>query len=87
MGFTAMGQTWLPSKEPFPPHTISNSTSSNTAGRRALGRGLEFLQIVDPVQTNEGQPSIPEILHLLQEKVNHLTPTIENLHVLANALE
>ena len=36
---------------------------------------------------NEGQPSVPETLCLLGEKVNHLTPTIQNLWELANALE
>ena len=31
MGCTAMGQIQLPSKEPFLPHAISNTTSSDTA--------------------------------------------------------
>ena len=66
MGFTAMEQTWCLVKSLFLPHTVSNTTSSNTAGRWAQGWGLEFLQIVDPVQMNEGQPSVPEILCLLQ---------------------
>ena len=46
-----------------------------------------FSYFVDPAQMNKGQPSIAETLCLLQEKVNRLTPTIQNLHVLANALE
>ena len=60
-GFTAMGRTRLPSKEPFPLHTISNSTSSNTAGRWALGWGLEFLQS-DCLGGKEG-PTSYEVLH------------------------
>ena len=82
-----MGRTRLPSKEPFPPHTVSNTTSSDSAGRRAPGRGLECLQIADPVRMNEGQPYVPDILQSLREKVNRLTPMVQNLQVLANALE
>ena len=45
------------------------------------------IKIVDPEWMNEGQLSIPETLCLLWEKVNHLTPTIQNLWVLTNTLE
>ena len=42
--------------------------------------------IVDPVRTNEGQPSVPETLlyvydTTVREKVNRLTPTVQNLHM------
>ena len=85
MSCMAMGQIQLPSKEPFPPHAISNTTSSDTAGSQALGQCLEFLQIVDPEQMNKGQPSVPKTLCLLQDKVNCLTPTIQNLQDLTKA--
>ena len=50
-------------------------------------RNLRGLGFVDPERMNERQPSIPKTLCLLQGKVNHLTPTIQNLWELTNALE
>ena len=65
MGCMAMGQIRLPSKEPSPPHTVSNTTNSVSAGRQGPGQGLECVQIVDLEWVNEGQPSIPKKLCLL----------------------
>ena len=55
---------------------------------RGQGRGgKQWRQLVVLEQMTKGQLSIPETLCLLLEKVNHLTPTIQNLWVLTNALE
>ena len=40
--------------------------------------------IADPVRTNEGQPCVPDILRSLREKVNRLTPTVQNIREMSH---
>ena len=51
------------------------------------GRGLDAGQIDDPELMHEGQPSVPETLLLLHQKVECLSKPIQALHDLANILK
>ena len=86
MGCTAVGRTRHLSKEPYLPHAVLQNSSMARASVDP-GRGLDAVQIDDPELTREGQPSVPETLLLLRQKVERLSKPIQTLRDLADILE
>ena len=52
-----------------------------------LGQGPDAVQIDDPEQMCKGQPSVPDTLRLLHQRVECMSTSVQGLHDLANALE
>ena len=86
LGCTAVGRTRHLSKEPYLPHAVLQNSSMARASVDP-GRGLDAVQIDDPELTREGQPSVPETLLLLRQKVECLSKPIQALRDLADILE
>jgi len=77
MGFTAVGRTRLPSKEPFPPHAAIH-TADRTRVIRAPVRGLDFVQIVEPKRVNDGPHSLPDRLRRLRTTLERTTARLQH---------
>ena len=86
MGCTAVGRTQHLSKEPYLPHAIVQNSSMARASVDP-GQGLDAVQIDDPELMPERQPSVPETLLLLRQKVERLSKPIQALCDLADILE
>ena len=86
MGCMAMGWTRHLSKEPYLPHAVVQNSPMARASVD-LGQGLDAVQIDDLELTCEGQPSVPETLLLLHQKVECLSKPIQALCDLVDILE
>ena len=77
-GLTAVGRTRLPSKEPFPPHTVIH-TADRMQVIRAPVRGLDFVQIDEPKRGKGGPQAGPDTLRRSRTALEYITPRLNNL--------
>ena len=86
MGFTAMGRTRLPSKEPFPPHTVSNigdevhlRARSHLTSLRSIIRSDHTHYTRSETKIKEMSESDPIALFYILEKSRNEIVTLANL--------